>query len=68
MNKQGPIIIIEDNAGDQRIFAEIFKNLNFANGLYFFTDGLKALEFINRKDKIPFLIISEYKYAEDKWI
>jgi CheY-like chemotaxis protein len=59
MNKNGPIIIIEDNIGDQRIFVEIFKNLDFANELKFFTDGIEALEFLNTTDKIPFIIISD---------
>jgi CheY-like chemotaxis protein len=59
MNKRGPIVIIEDNKGDQRILVEIFKNLDFANELCFFYDGEEALEFLNSTDKIPFLIISD---------
>ncbi|MCW3105390.1 MAG: response regulator [Bacteroidetes bacterium] len=59
MNKHGPIIVIEDNAADQRIMYEIFKNLDYENELLFFVDGLEALEFLNTTDKIPFLIISD---------
>ena len=59
MNKQGPIIIIEDSLGDQGILIEIFKNLDFKNELRFFTDGYEALDFLNSTDKIPFLIISD---------
>jgi CheY-like chemotaxis protein len=59
MNKHGPIIVIEDNLADQRILVEIFKNLNYENELLFFNDGLEALEFLNKADKIPFLIISD---------
>lgn len=59
MDKHGPIIVIEDNLADQRIFTEIFKNLDYANELQFFTDGDDALEFLDKTDKVPFLIISD---------
>ncbi|MDF2437358.1 MAG: response regulator [Bacteroidota bacterium] len=59
MDKHGPIIIIEDNAADQRILTEIFKNLEFENELCFFNDGLVALDFLNTTTKVPFLIISD---------
>lgn len=59
MDKSGPIIIIEDNAGDQRIFEEIFKKLKFENELLFYDDGIEALEFLNHTNKIPFLVISD---------
>jgi CheY-like chemotaxis protein len=59
MNKQGPIVIIEDNKADQRILEEIFKNLNFNNELRFYTNGEEALEFLNTTTKIPFLILSD---------
>jgi CheY-like chemotaxis protein len=59
MDKHGPIIIIEDNAADQRIFTEIFKHLEFQNELCFFSDGQVALEFLNTTTRIPFVIISD---------
>lgn len=59
MNKNGPIILIEDNLGDQRILQEIFKNLNFENELCFFSDGTIALDYLNTTEKVPFLIISD---------
>lgn len=59
MDKAGPIVVIEDNLGDQRILTEIFKNLDFSNELQFFTDGTEALEYLNTTDKIPFLILSD---------
>ncbi|MGZ5243935.1 MAG: response regulator [Bacteroidia bacterium] len=59
MNKSGPIIIIEDNKGDQRLFEIVFKNLDFKNELRFFTDGAEALDFINKTDVIPFIILSD---------
>ena len=59
MNKSGPIIIIEDDMEDQQIMTGIFENLQYKNPLVFFADGEKALEYINRTDIQPFLILSD---------
>ena len=59
MNREGPIIILEDDVDDQEILLMVFKNLKYANDLLFFTDGYKALEYLNESDIIPFLIISD---------
>ncbi len=59
MNKHGPIVVIEDNPSDQRMLTEIFKNLDFENELRFFSDGSEAIEFLDKTDKIPFLILSD---------
>lgn len=59
MNKNGPVIIIEDDADDQEILTLVFQKLNYPNQILFFFDGLKALEYINQKDVLPFLILSD---------
>lgn len=59
MNKNGPIIIIEDDEDDQLMLVEAFENLSYQNKLLFFVDGQKALDFLNASDVIPFLILSE---------
>lgn len=59
MNKSGPIIIIEDDKDDQEIFTEIFGELDFANELLFFNDGVPALEYLETSDTEPFLILSD---------
>ena len=59
MNKTGPIIVIEDDMEDQQIMTGIFENLQYKNPLVFFADGEKALEYINRTDIQPFLILSD---------
>lgn len=59
MNKLGPIIIIEDDTSDQRIMVEIFKKLDYSNETVFFSEGTKALEYLNSTDKIPFIILSD---------
>ena len=59
MNKNGPVIIIEDDEDDQDFLTEVFKKLNYPNKIIFFNDTQKALDFLNRADTIPFLIVSD---------
>ncbi|MGI8598039.1 MAG: response regulator [Chitinophagaceae bacterium] len=59
MNKTNPVIIIEDDADDQELLKEVFKKLNYPNKLIFFFDGEAALEFLNKKEVTPFLILSD---------
>jgi CheY-like chemotaxis protein len=61
MNKNGPIIVIEDDEDDQQILTEVFASLPYKNQLIFFTDGQSALDFLNDKGKDvnPFLILSD---------
>ena len=59
MNKNGPVVIIEDDEDDQLILNEIFKTLNYNNAIIFFKDGNDALDYLNKTDIIPFLILSD---------
>jgi CheY-like chemotaxis protein len=59
MNKNGPVIIIEDDADDQEMLTEVFQKLNYSNEIKFFFDGEEALEYINRADVVPFLVLSD---------
>ena len=59
MNKQGPIIVIEDDLDDQEILEEIFQKLGYVNAIIFFVDGNLALEYLNKTDTQPFLILSD---------
>jgi CheY-like chemotaxis protein len=59
MNSKGPVIIIEDDGDDQEILAEIFKKQDYPNKVVFFSDGEKALAFLNQTETIPFLILSD---------
>ncbi|HUQ96439.1 MAG TPA: response regulator, partial [Chitinophagaceae bacterium] len=59
MNKTGPIIVIEDDAEDQEILVEIFKNLGYKNEIVYFLDSAKALEYLTDTDANPFLILSD---------
>ncbi|MCW3090192.1 MAG: histidine kinase [Ferruginibacter sp.] len=59
MNKNGPIILIEDDLEDQEIWGEIFKELNYPNEILFFSDGHGAFEFLTATKEKPFIILSD---------
>ena len=59
MNKKGPILIIEDDIDDQETLTDVFKKLEYMNEVVFFSDDEKALEYINKDDVLPFLILSD---------
>ncbi len=59
MNKNGPIIVIEDDADDQALLAEIFLKLGYRNKVSYFSDGNEALGYINDTEEQPFLILSD---------
>jgi CheY-like chemotaxis protein len=59
VNKNGPIIVIEDDADDQDFLTEIFEKLNYPNKVLFFFDGHEALDYINHCNEPPFLILSD---------
>lgn len=53
MNRQGPIIIIEDDQDDQEILKEVLEKLSYPNKIVFFSDGEAALEFLTSTDVDP---------------
>jgi CheY-like chemotaxis protein len=59
VNKNGPVIIIEDDQDDQDFLTEIFKKLKYPNKILFFFDGQEALDHINTSEDLPFLILSD---------
>jgi CheY-like chemotaxis protein len=59
MNQSGPVIVIEDDIDDQEMLKEIFTILDYNNKIIFFSDGNEALEFLNRTEVVPFLILSD---------
>jgi len=59
MNKQGPIIVIEDDLDDQLLMKMIFEKLDYGNAVNFFSDGNAALTYLNNTDEQPFLILSD---------
>jgi CheY-like chemotaxis protein len=59
MNKAGPIIIIEDDKGDEALLLEVFEELNFMNQIIFFRDGEDALDYLTMSATEPFIILSD---------
>lgn len=59
MNKQGPIIFIEDDLDDQEIVADVFKSLDCKNEIIFFSEAEKALEYLTATKVKPFIIFSD---------
>lgn len=59
MNKNGDIIIIEDDEDDQFLMEEVFNTLKYPNKRVYFLDGLAALEYLHSSDTSPFLILSD---------
>ena len=59
MDKNGPVIIIEDDEDDQYLFEQVFLRLNFKNEIIFFSDGQEALDYLTTTSVLPFLILSD---------
>lgn len=57
--KSGPIVVIEDDLDDQELLEETFKVLNYPNKIIYFADGEEALDYIQKTDIVPFLILSD---------
>ena len=59
MNKNGAIIIVEDDIDDQEMFSEVLKELNYKNEIIFFNDGQAALDFLISESSEPFIVFSD---------
>ncbi len=59
MNKNGPIIVIEDDMDDQELMLEVFEELGYKNEILFFGDGELALDHLVNNDVEPFIVFSD---------
>lgn len=59
MNKNGPIVFIEDDLDDQELIKEVFKANDFENEVKFFNDGEAALQYLIDSEVEPFIIFSD---------
>jgi len=59
MNKNGAIIIVEDDIDDQEMFSVVFKELNYKNEIIFFNDGQEALVYLTAESSEPFIVFSD---------
>ncbi len=59
MNKNGAIIIVEDDTDDQEMFNLVFKELSYKNEIIFFNDGQEALAYLTAESTEPFIVFSD---------
>jgi CheY-like chemotaxis protein len=59
MNKQGPILVIEDDADDRDLLTMVFEELQYPNEIVFFSDGHQALDYLKEEHIYPFIILSD---------
>jgi CheY-like chemotaxis protein len=59
MAAKGPLVIIEDDADDQLLMAEVFADLQLPNPLIFFSATKDALHYLKTTTDQPFIIICD---------
>ncbi|RYE23223.1 MAG: response regulator [Sphingobacteriales bacterium] len=59
MNKNGEIIIVEDDVDDQDLLRQVIREIGVPNQVTILSDGAEAYDYFNNKNKDPFLIISD---------
>ena len=59
MSKHGPIILIEDDADDASVFEDLMATINPPNKLIWFSDALKALDYLQESVMAPFIIVCD---------
>lgn len=59
MNKNGPIVLIENNQGDRKLFMEIFSELGILNKVLYFNTANDAYSYITLEKTKVFLILSD---------
>ena len=59
MNKNGKIVLIEDDPDDMELLQRIFSELGLANEILPFKNGLDAYTYLASSHEIPFIIFSD---------
>lgn len=59
MDKNGPIILIDDDEDDLHLFIDIFSDMNLSNEVHLFKSTKSVIAFLQRPEILPFLIISD---------
>ncbi len=68
MAKNGPIIVVDDDADDQEILQEILKDLGIDNKLIFFIKGPDAFQYLKTTTDRPFIIFSDVNLPQQNGI
>ncbi|KVV16265.1 response regulator [Flavobacterium sp. TMP13] len=59
MNKNGAIVVVEDDIDDQEMFKDVFSELNYKNEIIFCSDGQQALNYLTATAAEPFIVFSD---------
>jgi CheY-like chemotaxis protein len=59
MDKNGPIVLIDDDDDDLHLFIDIFADMNLNNEVHLFKNTSSLIAFLQRPEVDPFLIISD---------
>lgn len=59
MFKQGPIVIVDDDADDQYLYQKTLEKFQLSNPLLFFDNGLEALKYLKDSNSDPFIIFCD---------
>jgi CheY-like chemotaxis protein len=59
MNKQGPIVIIDDDSEDHYLYQTALRELGFSNEVVCFSEGAPAIAYMKSASVYPFLVISD---------
>lgn len=56
---KGPIVIVDDDADDQELYAEAIRDIGVPNEIRFFDGGQPAIDYLYTTGEQPFLILSD---------
>ncbi|WKL48632.1 hypothetical protein Q1W71_02365 [Flavobacterium pectinovorum] len=59
MNQKGPIVLIENNQGDRKLFTQIFSELEISNKILCFNSGNDAYNYLTTHNVSAFLIFAD---------
>jgi CheY-like chemotaxis protein len=59
MNRNGEIIVIEDDEDDRLFLEDIFTSLDYPNKVVYFMDPTSVIEYLSDEKVVPFLILSD---------
>src|SRR4051812_35771836 len=59
MNRDGPVIVINNDVNSQKLLIVVFDKLEYSNEIVFFIDANDATEYLDKSKKDPFLILIE---------
>src|SRR3954462_11502445 len=64
MQKNGPILVIDDDNEDLELIGDALKSLNVKNDIELFQDAHESLEFLAKTSRKPFFILCDVNMNE----